>query len=60
MPEAERPSRVSNVLDRYRFVATDQPSEENTFKFNRMESRFRPPKASVRLRSRWPPNFAAT
>jgi hypothetical protein len=54
MPEAERPSRVSNVLDRYRFVATDQPSEENTFKFNRMESRFRPPKASVRLRSRWP------
>ncbi len=37
MPEAERLAFVTDVLDRYRIVATDQPGEENTFKFYQMD-----------------------
>jgi trans-aconitate 2-methyltransferase len=35
--EAERRAFVIDVLDRYRIVATDQPGEENTFKFYQMD-----------------------
>jgi trans-aconitate 2-methyltransferase len=37
IPEAERPAFISDVLDRYRFVASDRPGEENTFKFYQMD-----------------------
>jgi trans-aconitate 2-methyltransferase len=37
IPEAERRAFVIDVLDRYRIVATDQPGEENTFKFYQMD-----------------------
>jgi trans-aconitate 2-methyltransferase len=37
IPEAERLAFVSDVLDRYRSVATDHPGEENTFKFYQMD-----------------------
>jgi trans-aconitate 2-methyltransferase len=37
IPEAERLAFVTDVLDRYRIVATDQPGEENTFKFYQMD-----------------------
>jgi trans-aconitate 2-methyltransferase len=37
LPEAERPPFIVDVLDRYRFVATDRPGEENTFKFYQMD-----------------------
>jgi trans-aconitate 2-methyltransferase len=36
IPEAERLDFVTDVLDRYRIVATDEPGEENTFKFYQM------------------------
>jgi trans-aconitate 2-methyltransferase len=32
IPEAERLAFVTDLLDRYRIVATDEPGEENTFK----------------------------
>ncbi|HEY5706168.1 MAG TPA: methyltransferase domain-containing protein [Terrimicrobiaceae bacterium] len=37
IPEAERLDFVTDVLDRYRTVAADQPGEENTFKFYQMD-----------------------
>ena len=37
IPEAERRAFVIDVLDRYRIEATDQPGEENTFKFYQMD-----------------------
>jgi trans-aconitate 2-methyltransferase len=37
IPEAERLAFVTDVLDHYRIVATDQPGEENTFKFYQMD-----------------------
>jgi trans-aconitate 2-methyltransferase len=37
LPEAERPAFITDVLDRYRSVAADQPVEENTFKFYQMD-----------------------
>lgn len=37
IPEAERLAFVTDVLDRYRIVAADQPGEENTFKFYQMD-----------------------
>jgi trans-aconitate 2-methyltransferase len=39
LPEAERHDFIVDVLDRYRLVAADQPSEENTFKFYQMDIR---------------------
>ena len=37
IPEAERLAFITDVLDRYRIVATDRPGEENTFKFYQMD-----------------------
>ena len=37
LPESERLAFVSDVLDRYRTAASNQPSEENTFKFYQMD-----------------------
>jgi trans-aconitate 2-methyltransferase len=37
LPERERLAFVSDVLDRYRTVVSNQPSEENTFKFYQMD-----------------------
>jgi trans-aconitate 2-methyltransferase len=37
LPEAEKPSFVTEVLDRYQLVACDKPGEENTFKFYQMD-----------------------
>ncbi len=37
LPETERPAFITDVLDRYRPVAADQPDEENTFKFYQMD-----------------------
>ena len=37
IPETERLAFATDVLDRYRVVATDQPGEENTFKFYQMD-----------------------
>lgn len=37
LPEQERPAFITDVLDRYRTVAADNPSEENTFKFYQMD-----------------------
>jgi trans-aconitate 2-methyltransferase len=37
IPEAERPAFVADVLDRYGLVASERPSEENTFKFYQMD-----------------------
>ena len=37
IPAAERLAFVNDVLDRYRFVATDQAGEEHTFKFYQMD-----------------------
>jgi trans-aconitate 2-methyltransferase len=37
IPEAERRAFVIDVLDRYRIAATDQPGEEDTFKFYQMD-----------------------
>jgi len=37
LPETDRPEFINDVLDRYRSVAADRPSEENTFKFYQMD-----------------------
>jgi trans-aconitate 2-methyltransferase len=37
IPEADRLAFVTDVLDRYRIVATAGPGEENTFKFYQMD-----------------------
>jgi trans-aconitate 2-methyltransferase len=37
VPENDRLAFVNDVLDRYRRVATDHPSEQNTFKFYQMD-----------------------
>ena len=37
LPESDRPSFVTDVLDRYRRAATDHPGEQNTFKFYQMD-----------------------
>jgi trans-aconitate 2-methyltransferase len=37
LPESERLAFVTDVLDRYRTVVSNQPSEENTFKFYQMD-----------------------
>ena len=37
IPDAERRDFIMDVLDRYRLVAADEPSEENTFKFYQMD-----------------------
>jgi len=37
LPESERLAFVSDVLDRYRMAVSNQPSEENTFKFYQMD-----------------------
>ena len=37
IPETERRAFVIDVLDRYRIVATDQPGEENIFKFYQLD-----------------------
>ena len=37
LPESERLGFVSDVLDRYQTVASNHPSEENTFKFYQMD-----------------------
>ena len=37
IPEAKRLAFVTDVLDRYRLVAAEQPGEENTFKFYQMD-----------------------
>jgi trans-aconitate 2-methyltransferase len=37
IPESEKLAFVTDVLDRYRIVATYQPGEENTFKFYQMD-----------------------
>jgi len=37
LPAQEEPNFVGDVLDRYRLVASDKPSEENTFKFYQMD-----------------------
>jgi|SRR5580704_1393447 trans-aconitate 2-methyltransferase len=37
LPEAERPAFVSDVLDRYRAIAAEQPGGENVFKFYQMD-----------------------
>jgi trans-aconitate 2-methyltransferase len=37
LPETERPAFVDDVLARYTAVASDQPGEENTFKFYQMD-----------------------
>jgi trans-aconitate 2-methyltransferase len=37
IPEAERLAFISDVLDRYRCVASDRLGEENTFKFYQMD-----------------------
>jgi trans-aconitate 2-methyltransferase len=42
LPESERLAFVTDVLDRYQPVATDQPGEENTFKFYQMDVTLRP------------------
>ena len=39
LPERERPAFVTDVLDRYRLVAADEPGEENMFKFYQMDIR---------------------
>jgi trans-aconitate 2-methyltransferase len=33
LPEREAPAFITDVLDRYRLIAANQSSEENTFKF---------------------------
>ena len=37
LPEEERPEFVQDVLNRYRLEVTNQPGEENTFKFYQMD-----------------------
>ena len=37
LPEDKRQAFITEVLDRYRMVAADNPQEENTFKFYQME-----------------------
>lgn len=37
LPESERPAFITDVLDRYRPVAANQPGEENMFKFYQMD-----------------------
>jgi trans-aconitate 2-methyltransferase len=37
LPEAKRTDFITEVLDRYQFVAADRPGEENTFKFYQMD-----------------------
>lgn len=37
LAEEDRPDFIRDVLDRYQIVATDQPGEENTFKFYQMD-----------------------
>jgi trans-aconitate 2-methyltransferase len=37
LPEAERPTFINDVLDRYQLVAADRVGEENTFKFYQMD-----------------------
>jgi trans-aconitate 2-methyltransferase len=37
LPAQEKPNFVRDVLDRYRLVASDNPSQENTFKFYQMD-----------------------
>jgi trans-aconitate 2-methyltransferase len=39
LPESERPAFITDVLDRYRPIATDQPGQENVFKFYQMDIR---------------------
>lgn len=41
LPENEKLPFVIDVLDRYRKVAADRPSEENTFKFYQMDIRLK-------------------
>jgi trans-aconitate 2-methyltransferase len=38
LPEHETPAFITDVLDRYRFIAASQASEENTFKFYQMNA----------------------
>ena len=47
IPEAERLEFVTDVLDRYRPIVTDQPGEENTFKFYQMDVTLTPAWAGV-------------
>jgi trans-aconitate 2-methyltransferase len=42
LPEAERESFITDVLDRYRSVAADGPQDENNFKFYQMEVELTP------------------
>lgn len=37
IPEAERLEFITDVLDRYQPIVTDEPGEENTFKFYQMD-----------------------
>jgi trans-aconitate 2-methyltransferase len=37
LPEADRLAFIADVLDRYGMVVTDEPGEENTFKFYQMD-----------------------
>jgi trans-aconitate methyltransferase len=37
LPENEKPAFITDVLDRYRLVAANQPGEENMFKFYQMD-----------------------
>lgn len=37
LPESERPTFLTDVLDRYRREVTNQPGEESTFKFYQMD-----------------------
>jgi hypothetical protein len=37
LPEGEKVAFVTDVLDRYRRLVTNQPGEENTFKFYQMD-----------------------
>jgi trans-aconitate 2-methyltransferase len=37
LPEREAPAFITDVLDRYRLIAANQSSEENTFKFYQMD-----------------------
>lgn len=42
LPESEKPAFINDVLDRYRPVACDKPSEENLFRFYQMDVALRP------------------
>jgi trans-aconitate 2-methyltransferase len=47
LPEDERLAFVTDVLDRYRAVAAEQPGEENTFKFYQMDVTLSPQREAI-------------